>query len=152
MADATGMTGHLGFDLIVDADGRAWPIECNPRAVSGLHLFDAAPALAEAIAGAGICPPPPPGRLRHLAPAMLLLGGPSALASGQIGELVADWKAGRDVVSRPRNRLPLLGCVADAARFALVALGKGAFAGRRDHRRYRMGRSGDKVTTVRIPS
>lgn len=33
-------TGHISFDYIVDEYDRAIPIECNPRATSGLHLFD----------------------------------------------------------------------------------------------------------------
>ncbi|PMC38568.1 hypothetical protein CJ195_08900 [Bacillus sp. UMB0899] len=33
-------TGQISFDFIVDDRNRAFPIECNPRATSGLHLFD----------------------------------------------------------------------------------------------------------------
>lgn len=32
-------TGFISFDFIVDEDGRAWPIECNPRATSGIHFL-----------------------------------------------------------------------------------------------------------------
>lgn len=47
----TRWTGFISFDFIVDADGRPWGIECNPRATSGLHFFatpDIAPAITEA--------------------------------------------------------------------------------------------------------
>lgn len=127
IAAATGMTGHLSFDVIVDRDGRAWPIECNPRAVSGLHLLDAAPALGRAFVEGGDCIAPPAGRLRHLGPAMLLLGVPAALRQGRLGVLRADWRAGRDVIGRGAW-LPQLGCVADAARFAVTAFGAGRAA------------------------
>ncbi|WP_028596720.1 ATP-grasp domain-containing protein [Paenibacillus assamensis] len=33
-------SGQIAFDFIVTEDGEAIPIECNPRATSGLHLFD----------------------------------------------------------------------------------------------------------------
>lgn len=34
--------GFLAFDFIVDKTGQARAIECNPRATSGVHFFDAA--------------------------------------------------------------------------------------------------------------
>lgn len=33
-------TGQISFDFILNPDGVPIPIECNPRATSGLHLFD----------------------------------------------------------------------------------------------------------------
>ncbi|WP_312473410.1 ATP-grasp domain-containing protein [Neobacillus sp.] len=33
-------TGQISFDFIVNSENIAIPIECNPRATSGLHLFD----------------------------------------------------------------------------------------------------------------
>ncbi|TWI58068.1 ATP-grasp domain-containing protein [Halalkalibacter nanhaiisediminis] len=33
-------TGQIAFDFIKDIEGDFYPIECNPRATSGLHLFD----------------------------------------------------------------------------------------------------------------
>jgi len=32
-------SGQIAFDIIVTPDGTVYPIECNPRATSGLHLF-----------------------------------------------------------------------------------------------------------------
>jgi predicted ATP-grasp superfamily ATP-dependent carboligase len=51
-------SGLLGFDFIVDTQGEARALECNPRATSGVHFFDAAslgrallaPAEAEGVA------------------------------------------------------------------------------------------------------
>ena len=37
---ASGHTGFISFDLILDAEGEVWGIECNPRTTSGLHFFD----------------------------------------------------------------------------------------------------------------
>ncbi len=45
----TGFTGQIAFDFIVDSDGSVLPLECNPRATSGIHLFGPGDRLAEAI-------------------------------------------------------------------------------------------------------
>lgn len=45
---ASGHTGFISFDLILDEAGAVWGIECNPRATSGIHFFrteDIAPAI-----------------------------------------------------------------------------------------------------------
>jgi ATP-grasp domain len=36
---ATGWSGFIAFDFIVDRSGIPWGIECNPRTTSGLHFF-----------------------------------------------------------------------------------------------------------------
>ena len=46
----TGHTGFISFDFFVDEHGRALPIECNPRATSGIH-FIAPETLFESIVG-----------------------------------------------------------------------------------------------------
>ncbi|MCA3593955.1 MAG: ATP-grasp domain-containing protein [Methylobacterium sp.] len=45
---ASGHTGFISFDLILDAEGEVWGIECNPRTTSGIHFFDN-PAIARAV-------------------------------------------------------------------------------------------------------
>ncbi len=37
---ATAFSGFISFDLVVDSAGKAYGIECNPRATSGLHFID----------------------------------------------------------------------------------------------------------------
>ena len=34
-----GFTGQIAFDFIEAEDGTVYPLECNPRATSGIHLF-----------------------------------------------------------------------------------------------------------------
>lgn len=115
-----GGNGQLSFDVIVRPDGRAVPIECNPRTVSGVHLLDGSPALARAILGQGELAPPVAGTLRYLSPAMALIGVPAALAGGGLGQLRAAWRKGRDSVGRPGDALPVAGVLLDAARFAVT--------------------------------
>jgi glutathione synthase/RimK-type ligase-like ATP-grasp enzyme len=48
---ATGWTGFIAFDFILDETGRPFAIECNPRSTSGLHFLeraDIAPAILSA--------------------------------------------------------------------------------------------------------
>ncbi|MET1111451.1 MAG: hypothetical protein ABWX67_08005 [Allosphingosinicella sp.] len=120
IAARVGGDGQLSYDVIVGADGRAAPVECNPRAVSGLHLVDGSAALARALLGQSELAPPPAGTIRYLSPAMALMGVPAALAGGSFGRLRAVWRQGRDSVGRPRDRLPVAGVLLDAARFALA--------------------------------
>ena len=49
-----GYSGFIAFDFILDENGDAWPLECNPRLTSGIHFMDHAD-LAASILGA------PPG-------------------------------------------------------------------------------------------
>ncbi|MEO1161524.1 MAG: ATP-grasp domain-containing protein, partial [Pseudomonadota bacterium] len=44
----SGYSGFIAFDFIVSDEGRAWAIECNPRATSGVHFLNNAD-LAQAI-------------------------------------------------------------------------------------------------------
>ncbi|MEM8724703.1 MAG: hypothetical protein AAGE86_04185 [Pseudomonadota bacterium] len=122
IAAATGMSGHLSFDAIRDPSAETYLIECNPRAVSGLHLFDAATPMAAAILGHEACDSPETGMLRHMGPAMALLGVPMAIRRGQLKQLQSDWRASQDVIDREGNPLVTLACLADAASFALLAL------------------------------
>lgn len=122
IAAATGMSGHLSFDAIEASDGRTYLIECNPRAVSGLHLFDASADLGHAVVGAGDLAEPPQGRLRHLGPAMALLGIPSALSSADLPGLIRDWRGSADVMDRGEGPGVSLGCLLDAAGFAAAAI------------------------------
>jgi predicted ATP-grasp superfamily ATP-dependent carboligase len=124
IAAKVGGDGQLSYDVIVGSDGRIAPIECNPRAVSAIHLADGSPALARAILGRSELVPPRAGTVRYLSPAMVLMGLPAAVAGGSLAPLRAVWSAGRDSVGRPGDRLPVAGVLLDAARFALVGLAR----------------------------
>lgn len=118
IAMATGLSGQLSFDVVLTPDGAAVPIECNPRAVSGVHLFDGDPALADALLGRG----PPvhaPARLRHLAPAMWIFGLPQALREARLRGFMQDLRRGRDALTRPGDRLPAIGALIDTLGYAL---------------------------------
>jgi hypothetical protein len=101
----TGYTGQVAFDFIELADGRCVAIECNPRATSGVHLFDDQhPALVAALLGGpGVLTPT--SAPRQVALAMLLFAvHRHGLATG----FWRDWRNGRDVIVRPGDHGPLL--------------------------------------------
>lgn len=104
--------GQISCDLILDEADRPWLIECNPRATSGVHLFEPA-ALGRAIMGQGRAEPV--DDVRCLAPAVW----PRRLSAA------ARAATGRDVLSIPGDRWPPLGALADAAAFKLDALRTG---------------------------
>jgi len=49
----TGWEGQISFDLMRMPDGQVLPIECNPRATSGLHFFSEGAAFADALLHGG---------------------------------------------------------------------------------------------------
>jgi hypothetical protein len=102
---ATRYTGQIAFDYIEAADGRCYAIECNPRATSGVHLFDDQPvALVSALLGSeGVVTPTPTPRQVSLP--MLLF---AAHRHGLNGRFWSDYRTARDVIARPDDHGPLL--------------------------------------------
>jgi hypothetical protein len=47
--------GQIGFDLIETVDGEVFVLEANPRATSGVHLFDNSNTLADVLTGRSNC-------------------------------------------------------------------------------------------------
>lgn len=127
IAKATGASGQLSFDIIRGADGLITPIECNPRGISGIHLFDSDPRLARAILGEAPLQTSS-AEARHLAPAMWLFGAPSAIAGGKFGAFRRDLARSKDVLSVPCEPWLGLGALLDAGRFALIGLSRGRSA------------------------
>jgi hypothetical protein len=127
IARGANVTGQLSFDVIRDGGGVIRPLECNPRGISGIHLFAAAPAMAWALAGESglaVAPMAP----RHLAPAMWLLGAPQALARGQWRAFRADMRRGSDALNLPGETWSRTGTLLDAARFFYAGLKNGRSA------------------------
>ena len=122
IARETGASGQLSFDVIRRSDGAIAPIECNPRGVSGLHLFDGEPRLAQAIM-TGDGREQPSVAVRHLEAAMWLLGLPQAVFEGRVGAFRRDLGRSRDVFAGQPGAA--LGALLDAGRFTMVGLSRG---------------------------
>lgn len=105
--ESVAWTGFIAFDLILDAAGTPWGIECNPRTTSGLHFF------AEADLARAVIDPAHPLRPR---PERLLQQFWSCLTETQ--HSAGDWPRFRanlrhllgtpDVTWRAGDPLPLL--------------------------------------------
>jgi hypothetical protein len=105
-------SGQIAFDLIVTPAGRVYPIECNPRATSGFHLFRQEQPLHRAL----LAPDDPiEPALRPLitnramiAIAMLVYGLPSLRSWTQARTWLHAFLCARDVVFDWRDPLPFL--------------------------------------------
>lgn len=112
--------GQFACDAIIDADGRPWLIECNPRGTSGLHLFGGRRELARAITGQAV------GLVRgrergHLGLAMWLYGLPEALKQNRLVNWSRERREGQDVIARGGGAPPVLGALIDSVAFSIRA-------------------------------
>jgi predicted ATP-grasp superfamily ATP-dependent carboligase len=77
----TNFTGQIAFDFIDDGQGQVRPLECNPRATSGLHLIAHEPhfirALLDPNPRENEIARPTPSAMGQLRLAMLVYGLPS---------------------------------------------------------------------------
>jgi hypothetical protein len=109
----TAYTGQVGFDFIEDSGGRFHVLECNPRATSGVHLFDnQRKALVNSLSAAPerlLEPTPEP---RMIALAMLLLAAPQHALSAPFWR---DYTVARDVIVAKGDPWPLIAQVLSLA-------------------------------------
>jgi len=116
-------TGQLSFDWIEADNGDVQVLECNPRAISGVHLFGPDDALPAALAGsAAVCVTPGAAGPRMIAAVMLCAGGIQALRARRTGRWWRDLLRARDVIVSKGDALPLLGGLLDLASYAGLAL------------------------------
>lgn len=105
-------SGQIAFDLIVTPDGTVYPIECNPRATSGLHLFQQDQPLYRAllVPGDHVEPmlQPPLTNRAMIAIAMLVYCLPSLRSWAQARAWLRALLHARDVVFDWRDPLPFL--------------------------------------------
>ena len=99
-AAGTGWTGQISFDLMQQDDGTILPLECNPRATSGIHFFRDPDRFAAAFFGQGTVAPDCTGL--QAVKLALLLYGPAQQPFGVWRDL---WRAG-DVMRWPGDPAP----------------------------------------------
>lgn len=115
-------TGQLSFDWIESDNGDIQVLECNPRAISGVHLFGLDDALPAALAGsADTCVTPGTTEPRAISAVMLLAGGVQALHAGRVGRWWHDLRRSRDVIVTRGDPLLLFGGLLDLASCARLA-------------------------------
>ncbi|MBV6286077.1 ATP-grasp domain-containing protein [Pseudomonas aegrilactucae] len=106
---ATRYTGQVGFDFIEDSQGRFHVLECNPRATSGVHLFDDQRVQLVAALGSEAAEPLEATlEPRMIALAMVLLAAPRRVLDRAFWH---DYRHARDVIVQDGDRGPLTGQV-----------------------------------------
>jgi hypothetical protein len=123
IAATLNLTCQFSCDLIEDDAGRAWLIECNPRATSGLHLLRG--QLAATIAGAREFPIARQTAIKYMLPMMMTHGFINAVKGNRLRPWFETVNAGRDVIGGRRDRLPVCGAMLDTAIFMLQGMRKG---------------------------
>jgi predicted ATP-grasp superfamily ATP-dependent carboligase len=107
-------TGQIAFDFIESHDNNVlFPLECNPRATSGIHLFSPSDGLVEALLDPesleqGTCVQPQQYRPSMLALAMLSFGLMKDLSWEGIRHWRDHFAAAHDVIWRLSDPLPFL--------------------------------------------
>ncbi|HUB91238.1 MAG TPA: ATP-grasp domain-containing protein [Dyella sp.] len=116
-------TGQLSFDWIVSEPDSYQVLECNPRAISGVHLFAMHDALPAALMGdTDTCIKPSLAEPRMIAAVMLAAGAWRPLRQRKASEWWRDFRAARDVIAVKGDRGPLLGGLLDLASYARMAV------------------------------
>lgn len=107
---AQGFTGQIAFDLIETPAGALLPLECNPRATSGIHLFRGTRGLdrvllaPETHEGPPLVPRTSEGSMVGLA--MLAFGLRGGAFRNGWGKWFKSFVRGKDVVFRWSDPLP----------------------------------------------
>ena len=124
MAEKMALDGQFSCDLICDEEGEIWPIECNPRATSGLHLLTGNGQLANAIMH-DVPAFPATVSSHYMLPMMLTHGFCRAFKRGNWHEWQKTLRYGNDVISHTKDRLPLMGAILDTIMFAITGKRQG---------------------------
>jgi hypothetical protein len=116
-------TGQISFDWIACRDGQFAVLECNPRAISGLHLFAPTDALPAAFLGtAPNVVEPSHSNARMLTAIMLTAGLVIAAREGRLSKWSSDYRRAQGVLSMRGDAWPSWGIGADMIAHALRAL------------------------------
>jgi hypothetical protein len=115
-------TGQISFDWIECGDESFAVLECNPRAISGVHLFAPTDALPAAFAGTvSASVEPSEAGARMVAAVMLTAGLVTAVRERRLAKWWSDFKRARDVLTEPGDSRPLSGNAVDMVSHALRA-------------------------------
>jgi predicted ATP-grasp superfamily ATP-dependent carboligase len=123
-ARSTNWTGQLSFDFRRDAGGTLHVIECNPRAVSGLHFFSSTDGLPAAILE-GRPSVATDKRAMTVPLALLVYGLPNAVRTGTVQQWWADFRRMGNVLASPGDRPVGLAQLLALGEIGLRALGEG---------------------------
>jgi predicted ATP-grasp superfamily ATP-dependent carboligase len=106
---AEKFTGQIAFDFIESIDKTIYPLECNPRAISAIHLFQESDKLEQAFFNSvNNIIQPQLHQSAMIAMAMLIYGFPSSIKSNQLIEWIKIFINTKDVIFRISDPVPFL--------------------------------------------
>ena len=117
----TGWSGQVSFDLMRLADGRVLPLECNPRATSGLHVFRDGASFARMLAGQATCDPDVT-RPQAVHLALWVYGLAPALAKGRLRDFLRIRQETHELLDWPDDPGAKSAQIVALAEFARLAL------------------------------
>ncbi|PLS19242.1 hypothetical protein CVD28_02190 [Bacillus sp. M6-12] len=103
-------TGQIAFDFMSDSNGDFYPIECNPRATSGLHLFEGNKEFCSVFLGEethGNVNPTGEKAFKLGLP-MLMYGISEGFLFRQPGSFIKDFIHSKDTIYSSKDKLPYL--------------------------------------------
>ncbi|TPJ55035.1 hypothetical protein [Mesorhizobium sp. B2-7-1] len=103
----TSWTGQISFDLMREPGGRVLPLECNPRAVSGLHFFRDPARFTDAALGDGAEVAPDVTAPQTVRLAMWIYGLPAALRSRALARFRKAMREGEELLDWPGDSAPV---------------------------------------------
>ena len=119
-------TGQISFDFIESEDGEITVLECNPRAISGLHLFARNDLIPTAITSErNDCLVPSHDRPGMISAIMLSAGLGSALKNSKLKTWWQDYQRADDVITATGDRRTLAGAMLDLGSYSRIALTQG---------------------------
>lgn len=102
-------TGQIAFDFMESREGTLYPIECNPRSTSGVHLFQESDSLDRAYFDPNTpLITPQCGSAKQLGVGMLMYGWRSALRDGKLKSFFQKFFTQSDIIYHKNDKLPFL--------------------------------------------
>jgi hypothetical protein len=103
---ASAWHGQVSFDFIRAADGTVLPLECNPRATSGLHFFSHPPVFSEVMWNGGTVAPDIHGQLSSRL-ALWIYGLPQAIKTARVGAFWHSLRNAGEILDWPDDHAPV---------------------------------------------
>ncbi len=126
---AQQFTGQIAFDIIETPDKVLYPLECNPRSISAIHLFTPADNLPQAFLHPSLVAErsrsplsPSPNSPAAIALAMLFYGLPSALVTQRLRLWLHAFTQAKDVIFQANDPLPAFHVVVVLLQFVRMSL------------------------------
>lgn len=119
-------TGQIAFDFIETSTGDLYPLECNPRAISAIHLFQKSDQLEQAFFNiTDKIIQPKSQQSSMIAMAMIIYSLLPAILSNQLADWLKKFINSRDVIFRLSDPLPSLHIWIILLQFLQMSLQKG---------------------------